>query len=187
MMMHRKANQLPLWELHPGGGVLLPAPAAGPAAQDQAQAQHGPGPGAAAQHGPGFSRPSHHRQEPGGGKCDDAADTAENDAGASAEHDEVHVNDVRIPRHKFRKQQMKLRKQKLSIVFNYSSIILTEPMERVLNRGLNFCVQPLKLDLTQVLVDFRYFERSMIWMEFFYDREQGPSEYKPIFKSKKHN
>ena len=46
-------------------------------------------------------------------------------------------------------------------------------MEKVLNRGLNFCVLPLKLDLTPVLVDFKRFEHTMIWHEFWYGREQS--------------
>ena len=50
-----------------------------------------------------------------------------------------------------------------SVIFNYSDTILTEPMEKVLNRGLNFSVLPNKLDLTQVLVDYKRYERSAIW------------------------
>ena len=63
--------------------------------------------------------------------------------------------------------------------------MLTQPMESVLNRGLNVCIMPLKLDLTQVLVDFKIFERTMIWREFWYDR--ADSEYdnsSRIFKSR---
>ena len=39
-------------------------------------------------------------------------------------------------------------------------------MENLLNRGLKFTILPLKLDITQTLVDFRRFERSVIWHEF---------------------
>ena len=56
----------------------------------------------------------------------------------------------------------KLKKQNVSTVFNYSSIELTEAMVALLNRGLIFAILPLKLDLTQVLVDFKRFERSII-------------------------
>ena len=59
-------------------------------------------------------------------------------------------------------------------------------MENVLNRGLNFAILPLKLDLTQVLVDYKRFERTMIWQEFWYGRDQEKSQYKPpLFKEKK--
>ena len=44
---------------------------------------------------------------------------------------------------------------------------LTAGMEKVLNRGLNFSIQPLKLNMTQVLVDFSRFERSMLWQNFW--------------------
>ena len=45
-------------------------------------------------------------------------------------------------------------------------------METLLNRGLSFTVLPLKLDLTEVLVDFKRFERSAIWHEFMYGKEK---------------
>jgi hypothetical protein len=60
-------------------------------------------------------------------------------------------------------------------------------MEKVLSRGLNFCILPLKLDVTQVLVDFKRFERSMIWKEFWYGRETKEKYEKPIFKTRKTN
>ena len=72
-------------------------------------------------------------------------------------------------------------------MFNYSKIKLTQAMENLLNRGFNFSILPLKLDLTQVLVDFKRFERSIIWHEYFYGKESN-SEMRPkIFKSNKSN
>jgi hypothetical protein len=58
--------------------------------------------------------------------------------------------------------------QNISVVFIYSKTKLTKAMENLLNRGFNFAILPLKLDLTQVLVDFKRFERSVIWHEYFY-------------------
>ena len=59
-------------------------------------------------------------------------------------------------------------------------------MEKVLNRGLNFAILPLKLDLTQVLVDYKRFERTMIWQEFWHGRNDKENHYKPpLFKEKK--
>ena len=60
-------------------------------------------------------------------------------------------------------------------------------MENLLNRGLKFAVLPLKLDLTQVLVDFRHFERSAIWKEFWHNREENKQRKQPIFKKQKFN
>ena len=60
-------------------------------------------------------------------------------------------------------------------------------MENLLNRGLNFSILPLKLDLTQVLVDFKRFERSVIWHEYFYGREKNEDPRARIFKSNKTN
>ena len=74
-----------------------------------------------------------------------------------------------------------------SSVFNYSSVILTEPMKKLLNRGLNFAILPLKLDITQVLVDFRKFERSVIWKEFWHKKETENEPKEKIFKTEKTN
>ena len=60
-------------------------------------------------------------------------------------------------------------------------------MENLLNRGFNFSILPLKLDITQVLVDFKKFERSVIWHEYFYDSESNGDFRKRIFKSSKYN
>ena len=61
-------------------------------------------------------------------------------------------------------------KQHINIVFNYSKVELSAPMISVLNRGLNFCILPIKIDITELLVDWKRFERSMIWREFWHDR-----------------
>ena len=86
---------------------------------------------------------------------------------------EIDQNDESInePTRKLSKNQKKklynnYKRRNISVVFNSSNIILTEAMEKVLNRGLNFAILPLKLDLTQVLVDYERFERTMIWQEF---------------------
>ena len=79
------------------------------------------------------------------------------------------------------------KKQEISVVFNYSKIKLTAAMENLLNRGLNFSILPLKLDLTQVLVDFKRFERSVIWQEYFYGRDKDEDQKAKIFKSNKTN
>ena len=60
-------------------------------------------------------------------------------------------------------------------------------MKSLLNRALNFSVLPLKLDITQVLVDFNRFERSAKWQEFWYGKEEEKDVSKPIFKTRKTN
>ena len=60
-------------------------------------------------------------------------------------------------------------------------------MKNLLNRALNFAVLPLKLDITEVLVDFNRFSRAVIWQEYWYGREKDPNFPKNIFKSKKNN
>jgi hypothetical protein len=92
-----------------------------------------------------------------------------------------------LPNSKYKREQNKIRKQNINVIFNYSNFTLTNTMEKVLSRGLNFCILPLKLDVTQVLVDFKRFERSMIWKEFWYGRETKEKYEKPIFKTRKTN
>ena len=79
------------------------------------------------------------------------------------------------------------KKQEISVVFNYSKIKLTQAMESLLNRGFNFSILPLKLDITQVLVDFKRFERSMIWQEYFHGYESDIEFKAKIFKTYKSN
>ena len=86
----------------------------------------------------------------------------------------------------YKRQKVKIKKQKINVVFNHSKIVLTEAMTKVLNRGLKFALLPLKLDISQVLTDFRRFERTMIWKEFWFGKDSEP--YIPqIFKQKKQN
>ena len=81
----------------------------------------------------------------------------------------------------------KLKRQIPNIVFNKSSIVLSGDMVNLLNRGLNFAILPIKLDLTQVLVDYKYFERTMIWKEFWYGRDGVPELPPQRFRKKKSN
>ena len=73
------------------------------------------------------------------------------------------------------------------LIFNYSSFKLSEAMKTLLGRALNFSVLPLKLDITEVLVDFNRFARATIWHEYWHGREKNTEYKKPIFKSQKHN
>ena len=60
-------------------------------------------------------------------------------------------------------------------------------MKSLLGRALNFSVMPLKLDITEVLVDFNRFARAAIWQEYWHGRDQDKEYKKPIFKSQKNN
>ena len=55
-------------------------------------------------------------------------------------------------------------------------------METLLNKGLNFSILPKQLDLTQLLVDFKRFERSVIWQEYWYGKATENIKETPIFK-----
>ena len=103
------------------------------------------------------------------------------------EHEHDAVNHNWIPNTQFKKQQKQIRKLKVSVVFNYSSITISNDMESILNRGLNFAILPLSLDITQILVDFERFKRTIIWQEYFYGREPEKDKKEKIFKIQKFN
>lgn len=90
-------------------------------------------------------------------------------------------------KNKWRRLKKRQSKQKINVIFNYSSIVLTEAMENLLNRGLNFVITPLSLDMSQVLVDFAKFERSLLWKEFFAGSEEQQTYIPPLFKTEKTN
>ena len=121
-------------------------------------------------------------------KLEDKTDENETEIGKDVTKNETKIKTPRkwIKKSKYKRIQKKLKKQKVSVVFNYSSIELTPAMETLLNRGLNFAITPLKLNITQVLVDFRKFERTMLWQEFWSNKEK--IQLKPqIFKQNKTN
>jgi hypothetical protein len=98
-----------------------------------------------------------------------------------------------IKRSKWKRIQDRKKKETISAVYNHSSLNLTEAMTKILNRGLNFCVTPLTLNLTEVLVDYRKYERKVKWVEFFSDQNEDNDpdteiEWKPeIFRKEKSN
>ena len=60
-------------------------------------------------------------------------------------------------------------------------------MIEILNVGLKFAILPVKLDITQVLVDFRKYEGNLIWKDFFFGKEDSDKYKPPIFKLYKTN
>ena len=90
-----------------------------------------------------------------------------------------------VKRTKWRNLQKKKQSQQITAIYNYSTMTLTSAMSKVLNRGLNFCVTPETINVTELLVDYRKFERKMKWREFFHDKEEDTIEYiPPIFSNR---
>ena len=75
-----------------------------------------------------------------------------------------------------------MKRQNISAVFNKSSLELTPSMTKLLSRGLNFAVLSNKLDITQILVDWKRFERTMIWKEWWFNKEDDNNFLEPLFK-----
>ena len=89
-----------------------------------------------------------------------------------------------IPNSKYRKQQKQIRKYSISIVFNYSSIVLTATMEKALNKGLNFAIFPLNLGIAKILKDFR----GHLCLKGFGLKKNSDQPYvQPMFKRTKTN
>ena len=137
----------------------------------------------------GFGPP---RLEPNSEKSDtltnakvDTDNDTTHDEGNSDQH-ESSIKDIWISKTKFRKQQSIKRKENISMIFNYSKVKFTCDMEKVLNRGLNFAFLPKSLDLTQILSDYKRFERNMIWQEYWMDKH-SEGEKANIFNLKKTN
>ena len=68
------------------------------------------------------------------------------------------------------RRQRKFRNRGVKLYFNYSKIPISPAMGRLLNRGLNFCITPSKVNVTELLVDIDRFIRKMLWQEFFHDK-----------------
>ena len=97
------------------------------------------------------------------------------------------INKEWVPRSRYKREQNKIKRQELTAVFNKSNFILTDKMEKVMNRGLNFGVLSKKLDITQVFVDLKKFDRTMIWKEWWHGHTTEEEYDKPMFKTHKTN
>ena len=104
------------------------------------------------------------------GTDDDSNDDSTQQSDAKDGVDKL-VKNQWIPRSRYKRQQNTIKKQNITVVFNISSIPLTEAMERVLNIGLNFSVLANNIDITQILVDLKIFGRTMVWKEWWFGRE----------------
>ena len=60
-------------------------------------------------------------------------------------------------------------------------------MDRLLNRGLNYCITPDKVNVTELLVDIDKFVRKMLWQEFFHEKPEDENRKEPIVKNEKTN
>ena len=91
-----------------------------------------------------------------------------------------------IKKSAYQRQNRRVKKQKISCIYNYSSIVLTPDMESLLNKGLDFAPTPGKVDLTQLEVDLRYFERNLYWTDVL-DGEKDENYKQSIFRERKTN
>ena len=118
---------------------------------------------------------------------DSKLDDADNSEDNSSKPKPKKKKRIHVKKTVYRRQQKKLKKQKISVVFNYSGIKLSKGAEAVLNRGLNFSILPDKLNFTQVLVDLAKFERLLEWKEFWHDEPSDEPYIPPLFKKQKTN
>ena len=62
---------------------------------------------------------------------------------------------------------------------------LNEYMVKILNKRLNFCVVPQKVNITELLGDNEKFDRRMKWKEVFKDEEPNENWKPDLFPIQK--
>ena len=67
-------------------------------------------------------------------------------------------------------------KKIINLIYNFSSVELTKPMESLLNKGLNFCPSSSGVNLTQVLADLYQMERKMAWRYIYFDATEDDND-----------
>ena len=72
-----------------------------------------------------------------------------------------------IPKSQYRRLNKSILKQQINLVTNLSNIQLTNGQKSLLNKGLNFCPNPDKVNLTQISADCYHLERNMAWKYIF--------------------
>ena len=89
-----------------------------------------------------------------------------------------------LKKSKYKRIKTKLKKKTISIVYNYSDIVLTPSMEALLNLGISFAIRPQKLNISEMLADHQRLARGMTWMDYFsgQDSDSSPSTKPKIFK-----
>ena len=92
-----------------------------------------------------------------------------------------------VKKSKYRRLLKQKKKAKVNAVFNYSGIELSAGAIKVLNKGLNYCILPDKLNISQVLCDLSELDRKMQWTEYHFDGEEKEPYVPPLFKKKKYN
>jgi hypothetical protein len=71
------------------------------------------------------------------------------------------------------------------IVINLSDFKITEPQEKVLEKGLSFCPSPGRPDFSEIWLDFKEFHRKLELKKFFQDNSvEDTLEIQKKFTSK---
>ena len=104
------------------------------------------------------------------------------------QHQSKRRNRPGIKQRKYRSKILKKiqKENNLDMVFNFSKYHFNQATINLLNKGLNFCIKPFKVDLAEILADHSTFSRRMMWAEVYHNQEKV--EFKPpIFKTEKTN
>ena len=80
---------------------------------------------------------------------------------------------------RWKRLKNKLKAVPVTVVYNYSSITLTEKMMKVLNHGLNFCGTPQSINVTEIMADLKTFERKFKWFEYWSDEREATQVDRP--------
>ena len=100
--------------------------------------------------------------------ADNESMNAPNTADISSEQSNSQPNNRRyISKSKWRRMNKAILKRKINLVNNLNDLELTDHMKSLLNKGLNFCPNPEKVNLTQISADCFHLERNMAWKYVF--------------------
>ena len=108
------------------------------------------------------------------------------DMRANLENKNKHKKRKFVKKTVWTRRQRKFRNKGTSLYFNYSDIVISPAMDKLLNRGLNYSITPGKVNVTELLIDIDKFVRTNLWKEFFFDSPK--TDFKPpIVKTEKNN
>ena len=97
-----------------------------------------------------------------------------------------------VKRSKYRRRENRNAKRNINMVFNFSSFKLSKDAQSLLNKGLNFCPTPQKINTTQISADLFRMERKYGWKHFYHgiemeENQNSPENSFPFTKNNKTN
>ena len=107
---------------------------------------------------------------------DNSETASENSINVSVNGQSKKNNRRFINRNKYRRSKQRKARMKINMVFNFSTLKLSKDAQSLLNKGLNFCPTPDKINTTQISADLFRMDRKFGWKHFYHGVEQDTTE-----------